>query len=594
LFDIAETIDAREQQATFYTPPALATSLADDALARIFATGSKPPGKVRVLDPACGSGAFLVAAYRHLRVTVERDRGHVIRTGEREALLTGCIFGADLDERALGIARVQLLEEAELSKRRLPSLTNNLFLGDALVAPPGSASSPNSVPWQEILDQHGPFDCVLTNPPFGAQAKLPERLSIAAIRELTQIYTDVSAFGADYAYMFLSLARRLTGPDATAGFVMPRTLLNQRAGIGARRLLADWGISGVCDLRGAKVFRGVGAAICTIVTDPRTRTTNISGLRDSRISAARALDALDSGATIGPAVRRKRSDLGCAVKDGWTPFRLRWRDLREEIDKTLARLSDEDAHLVRTGVKPARVSDFVLPPDMWRERNGAIYTNGVDVPAKYIPHVVRSGDLKPFRLTLSGDRLFLPFDSSGKRVTNPHVLQLLRKKGGLPRNYQHGDLSVLLGPKILLSGVAREPAAAADPNGEYVPMMRGVHAVALRDLKPDDLQSVAVMLHGAFYQWLLRGLGAPRADESVEVTAEAIGQLPWPRLRQTEIKQLRRLGEDIASTLTSATDLEVIYGYETARAHLDEYVFDLVGATDVLRVLIRRELVRIA
>ena len=594
LFDVAETIDAREQQATFYTPPALATYLADDALTRFLADESKPPEEVRVLDPACGSGAFLVAAYRHLRAAVERDKRRAIRANEREALLTECIFGADLDERALGIARVQLLEEAELSGRPLPSLADNLCLGDALAAPPGTAPSQGAVPWQKLLDLHGVFDCVLTNPPFGAQAKLPERLSIAAIRQLAQIYTDVSAFGADYAYLFLSLARRLTSPEATAGFVMPRTLLNQRAGVGARQLLADWGIAGVFDLRGARVFRGVAAAICTVVADPQARATNVSGLDDSRVSTAQALDSLASRAAARRATKRRRSDLGRAVDGGWTPFRLRWRDLADDIDTTLPQLSEHPGHLVRTGVKPARVAAFVVPEDSWDERGNLIRTGGLEIPVKYLPHVVRSGDLKPFRLRLSGDRLFLPFDKPGELSTDSRVKELLTNKGGLPRNYQHGDLDVLLGPKVLLSGVAREPAAAADPGGDYVPMMRGVHALALRDLSPEDLHAVALMLHGAFYQWLLRGLGAPRADESVEVTVEAIGQLPWPTLKASDIAELHGLGHEIAATREAETDIEVIYSYKAARARLDSYVFDLLGASEALRTLVAGELVRIA
>ncbi len=594
LFDIAETIDAREQQATFYTPPALATVLADDALARIIAAGAKPVDEVRVLDPACGSGAFLVAAYRRLREAVEHERGRVMRPKEREALLTNCIFGSDIDERALGIARVQLLEEAELNGQRLPRLADNLILGDALASPPDTEPSPNAVPWKDILDQHGAFDCVLTNPPFGAQAKLPERLSIATIRELGHRYPNVSTFGADYAYMFLSLARKLTGPDATAGFVMPRTILNQRAGVGARRVLSDWGIAALFDLRGAKVFRGVGAAICTIVADPRARVTNVSGLRDSRVSPVEALDALDNPAWKGPRTKRRRSALADAVKDGWTPFRLRWSELVAETDIALPKLADQADHIVRTGIKPARVADFVIPQEAWEENRAAIDTDGVAIPSRYLPQVVRSGDLKPFRLTLSGDRLFLPFDPTGKPSHQRSVLRLLRKKGGIPRNYQHGDLHVLLGPKILISGVAREPATTADPKGEYVPMMRGVHAVALRDQKPNDLPAIATLLHGAFYQWLLRGLGAPRADESVEVTVGAIGQLPWPTLGATEIGHLSRLGREVAQTLTAATDIDAIYSYHAARARLDEYVFDLVGATEALREIVTHELVRIA
>ena len=111
LFPVASGVDSREQHATFYTPPALAQLLTDHALLRwVEDRGACQPSEIKVVDPACGSGAFLVAAYACLRQYFEAQRGRALRPSEREEILLECIFGADVDERALGLAQVQLLE----------------------------------------------------------------------------------------------------------------------------------------------------------------------------------------------------------------------------------------------------------------------------------------------------------------------------------------------------------------------------------------------------------------------------------------------------------------------------------------------------
>jgi len=67
LFASAHGVDERERAASYYTPPALARYVVDEALGG-WLKHHRPqqPRDVRVLDPACGSGAFLIAAYRGL------------------------------------------------------------------------------------------------------------------------------------------------------------------------------------------------------------------------------------------------------------------------------------------------------------------------------------------------------------------------------------------------------------------------------------------------------------------------------------------------------------------------------------------------
>ncbi len=505
---------------------------------------------------------------------------------------------------------MQLLETAELAGR-LPSLKHNLLCGDSLPAPPGVAAAAGQIPWDEIVRARGHFTMVLGNPPFGAQAKLASRLSVEQISKLAGQYPEIKAFGQDYAYCFLALGLRLLAKDASAGLVMPRGLLGLGNGATARRFLAESGIGWICDLRAARVFPGVSASVAGIVLDRRGPTTVcIESVSDSRTNPRALLDDLASGDSPTIARRSVRSKrLSLLAATGWTSFRVRWEnDLRGELTRSTeplapapaherneARTDEDERREVRTGVKTARVDDFIIGPESYSiGPAGKVVIAGRAIPERFLPRVVYAADISPFYLRETGKRLLLPFERDGEPAGDPELLAELDARGGLPANYQHGHLPTLLGPKVLLRAVAREPAAVADPTGRYVPEMRGVHALRFDDITAKHLPGVAALFNSAFYQWLLRGLGSPRADETVEVTVNDVQSLPFPKLSDRELEQVCACAKAVADALSRDDPVQRVLAVRDARGELDTLVFEILGASKRLRDIVQSELLRVA
>jgi hypothetical protein len=151
----------RRAQGAFYTPPALITRLTHDGIAAALAPRGIPAewlerdaivpvahqeqlraalDEFRVLDPACGSGAFLVFALEalsSLRLAAGDGRGTAAR---HRHLLTHSIFGVDVDPTAVWLCQLRLwlavmVEEPDDAQRRLlplPNLDRNVREGDAL------------------------------------------------------------------------------------------------------------------------------------------------------------------------------------------------------------------------------------------------------------------------------------------------------------------------------------------------------------------------------------------------------------------------------------------------------------------------------
>jgi hypothetical protein len=138
--------NARKLTGSYYTPDSLVQQLLDTALEpvipeRIAANPEDPEGallRITVIDPACGSGHFLLAAARRLASHLARIRtggtpgAHEYRIALRD-VVTHCIHGVDRNPMALELARMSLWLETYTPDRALGFLDHHLVLGDALV-----------------------------------------------------------------------------------------------------------------------------------------------------------------------------------------------------------------------------------------------------------------------------------------------------------------------------------------------------------------------------------------------------------------------------------------------------------------------------
>jgi hypothetical protein len=132
----------RKATGTFYTPRALTWFLVRRTLAPLTA-GADPERilSLRVLDPAMGSGAFLVAACHYLAQAYERadERGGGGALDERErvqirrAIARRCLFGVDLNPMAVHLARLSLWLTTLARDEPLSFLDHHLRVGNSLV-----------------------------------------------------------------------------------------------------------------------------------------------------------------------------------------------------------------------------------------------------------------------------------------------------------------------------------------------------------------------------------------------------------------------------------------------------------------------------
>ncbi|HUE86666.1 MAG TPA: N-6 DNA methylase [Vicinamibacterales bacterium] len=217
---LARTSHERKATGSFYTPRAMTDFLVRRALHPLV-TGRSTEQilQLRVLDPAMGSGAFLVGACRYLSHAAERttaaegavpiDRTVDEASRIRRAVAQQCLFGVDLNPMAVQLARLSLWLASLAGDRPLAFLDHHLMAGDSLIG--ASFADLTRNPDAARQRDRAPGDPL---PLFGSDAAhqiatsvLPERFRIAtepgdtpsAVRQKERRLAELSAPGTPLA-----------------------------------------------------------------------------------------------------------------------------------------------------------------------------------------------------------------------------------------------------------------------------------------------------------------------------------------------------------------------------------------------------------
>lgn len=244
--------DVERRMGAHFTPPDVAETLVRLA----FAEWSGPPPVV--CDPACGGGAFLVAAAEHLR------RGGV----EPRAIVERHLVGIDLDPGAAATTREALIVWA--AGHGVDSVTPRVEVGDSLLGAHGV----------------GGVDVVVGNPPFQNQLGGGTARSAGERTVLAARFGDAALGYVDTAALFQLAALDLVGPDGVVALILPRSFLVARDARAVRDRVLDVGVVRAVWLPGERVFDAkvdVGATVVTRRREPGRAAVAVVGGRDAGV-----------------------------------------------------------------------------------------------------------------------------------------------------------------------------------------------------------------------------------------------------------------------------------------------------------------------
>ncbi|MEL7433434.1 MAG: N-6 DNA methylase [Chloroflexota bacterium] len=158
----------RKLQGIYYTPQYVVRYIVQQTLGRLLSEG-RDVMSLRVLDPACGSGAFLIEAFDVLRRAYTAQYPEMPIAEVTHNILTKNLYGVDLDDQAVEVTRLNLSLRGAMTKGLLPTLVN-IKHGNSLIADDDIAGERLGFDWAmrfpDVVEAGG-FDAVIGNPPYG-------------------------------------------------------------------------------------------------------------------------------------------------------------------------------------------------------------------------------------------------------------------------------------------------------------------------------------------------------------------------------------------------------------------------------------------
>lgn len=295
--------EVRKAGGVYYTPEYITRYIIDQTVGELVK--NKEPKQVadlRVVDPACGSGSFLLTAFDFLLewylqsytseaperlarqktppiYSVELEdgaRSWRLTTTEKRRILLSHIFGVDLDAQAVEVTKLSLLlkvleNESDqtlgaqltlLHERVLPDLGNNIKCGNALIGPDffrnrmfddedAERLRLNPFNWRSEFSQvfaEGGFTACVANPPY---ILLQDQYRDDAVLEHVRAKYESASYKVDTYHLFMEKSLSLLRDGGLMGFITPSNFLTNNYLVGLRRhLLTHAELSRVIAIKG--------------------------------------------------------------------------------------------------------------------------------------------------------------------------------------------------------------------------------------------------------------------------------------------------------------------------------------------------------
>ncbi|MBU0629929.1 MAG: N-6 DNA methylase [Candidatus Margulisbacteria bacterium] len=241
----------RKEQGIYYTPKYIVDYIVGNTLGKLLEEiPREKAGLIKILDPACGSGSFLIKALDVMDKYYEKDpENKKFPYSRRVKALHNNIYGVDLDEKAVEIAQLNLMLRALAERRALPNISSNIKCGNSLISGTPEelkkyfgANWRDKKPfnWEEQFPdvfKQGGFDVIIGNPPYiqlSMDPKLEEGYKNYLLTAFHSSMGRLNTFG-----FFIKLGIMRLKEGGRLSFIVPNTILTQDYYEELRKMILD-------------------------------------------------------------------------------------------------------------------------------------------------------------------------------------------------------------------------------------------------------------------------------------------------------------------------------------------------------------------
>lgn len=283
---VEEKPDVKKAGGVFYTPQYIVDYIVKDTVGKLC-KGKTPKkvSKLKILDPAAGSGSFLLGAYKYLLqwhrdyYSNQKDKKRLedkiyqgkngewfLTIQEKKRILLNNIYGVDIDSQAVWVTKLSLLlkvlegenrdaleaQQKLFKERALPDLGSNIKCGNTLIGPEifndhnleltgKDIKRINPFDWEsEFADIFaiGGFDAVIGNPPY-IRIQAMKEWAPKEVEFYKENYQSASKGNYDIYVVFVEKGLELLNENGLLGYILPHKFFNAKYGQQLRAIIAE-------------------------------------------------------------------------------------------------------------------------------------------------------------------------------------------------------------------------------------------------------------------------------------------------------------------------------------------------------------------
>jgi len=334
--------------------------------------------QIKILDPACGSGAFLIKAteilleifkgiheVRDLQKEYNAQRGLKIKSNiqgqttlkkwddkdETKRIIENNIFGVDINEESVEITKLSLFLKLVKRNKKLPVLSSNIKHGNSLIDDEETAGR-LAFDW----DKEFPFkfDVVIGNPPYVRQERFTEIKPY--LEKKYEVYSGV----ADLYTYFYEKGLSLLKQDGCLGFISSNKWMRVKYGKNLRELLKQKSIIRLIDFFELKVFEDASTEPIIVILENKIKQD-----RDIKVTLVNNLAFNNFESYIKTNTHRiNQQELDNA---GWNLSPSKNKGIIKKIKENSITLGNFVSKRIYSGIKTGANHIFVINEEKFKE-----------------------------------------------------------------------------------------------------------------------------------------------------------------------------------------------------------------------------------
>ncbi len=458
---VEEKPEVRKAGGVYYTPTFVVDYIVRHTLGKLL-EGKKPgargsASKIKIVDPACGSGSFLIVAYQYLldwhrdRYVEDGPQKHskelyqglggqwLLTTQEKKRILLNNIYGVDIDPQAVEVTKLSLLLkvlEGESSQslnsqlrlfheRALPDLDRNIKCGNSLIdsnfynAPTlplfdeDTQYRINAFDWSKAFpeafsgDDPG-FDAVIGNPPYIRIQALKEWVPLE-VEYYKKAYKAAAKGNYDIYVVFVEKGLSLLNRHGQLGFILPHKFFNAQYGEPLRLLLSrNHYLSEVINFGDEQVFEQASTYTCLMFLD-KAGSKQCHVVKVDDLVAWRNTRKAVEGVVPAEAITEHEWNF---VVGGGT-------DLFERLSQMPVKLESVTSRIFQ-GIKTSADKIYIVEERVREANRVKVYSKEKDAEywlEPYLLHpLIKGGDSRRYSLTRTNRLILFPYAPQGNGV----------------------------------------------------------------------------------------------------------------------------------------------------------------------------------